>query len=332
MKPNTPHTAGHTTGHITSPFSRRTLLVSMIAAPVLAAVVAACGDDTVDTAEPADSTPDASNPDTSTPDSGSVPPATDAPAAGTIEHPTGADEVVLRYGYDGGFVAPGTLFVNIPMVLVSGDGRVFAPGITTLEYPGPLLYPMTVRTISEAGIQTLLAAADEAGLLATPPDYSADMNVADVQDTVVTLSAGGETFVHSAYALGFGTDDQGNPAPEQTPARAALLDFTTLLGDLSTTVGADQLGPESVFEPTEYRLQAAPVVEADLAGMDPAPTIVEWPASTGLDLATAAECARLSADAAGSVFYDADGGTFFQQGDTLYRISVAGVLPGDAPC
>jgi hypothetical protein len=318
MKSNTPH---HPSSPRT-PFSRRTLLVSMVAAPVFAAVIAACGDDTL---ESADSTAGSSS---------TVPPADapDTPAAGAIEHPTGADDVVLRYGFDGGFVAPGTMFVRLPSLLISGDGRVFAPGVTTMEFPGAMVSPMSVRTITEAGIQTLLTAADQAGLLAPPPDYTAEMTVADVQDTVVSLSAGGSTYTHSAYALGFETDDQGNPEPESTPARVALLEYTQLLSDLPSAVGADQLGPESMFEPTEYRLQATPVVEADLAGIDPAPSIVDWPESTGLDLATAAECARLTADAAGSVFADADSNTYFRQADVLYRISVAGVLPGNAPC
>jgi hypothetical protein len=301
-----------------SPFSRRTLLISMLAAPVLAAVVAACGDNTQD---PAGASPDP----TAAP--GSTPAVTDPGAA--IQHPTGAADVVIEVGYQGGFVAPGTLFVEQPNVLVSGDGKLYTPGITTMEYPGPLVMPMSVRTISEAGIQRLLAAAGEAGLLAPPPDYSAEMTVADAPDTVVTIQAGGSMYEHRAYALGFGTDAQGNPAPESTPARAALQGFVQLLTDLEAAAGADQLGPDGVFEPSEYRLQAAATPEADLAGMDPAPTIVDWPASTGLDLATAAQCARLAADAAGTVFTDADSNTLFRQADVLYRISVAGVLPGD---
>lgn len=298
-----------------TPISRRTLLVSLIAAPALAAVVAACGDPDH---EPAGTVPD------------SGPDSTDAPA--TIAHPTGAADVVIGYGFEGGFVAPGTMFVHLPTVLVSGDGKVYTPGVTTMEYPGPLVAPIAVRTITEAGIQTLLAAADEAGLLAPPPDYTAETNVADAPDTVVTIHAGGQTYRHSAYALGFGTDAQGNPTPESTPARAALQGFTLLLGDLQTAVGADQLGPEAVFEPSEYRLRAEPTNEADLSGMDTPPTIVDWPAATGLDLATAAECARLTAQAAGSVFTDADSNTYFRQGDALYRISVGAVLPGDGAC
>ncbi|MBI5090185.1 MAG: hypothetical protein HZB15_15335 [Actinobacteria bacterium] len=313
---------------IHTPLSRRSLLVSLVGAPVLATFVAACGDPDAEPASspttggPAPSTAP-SAPDTTTPSTDALP----------IDHLTGADDVILRYGREGGFVPVGVSFVNQPSLLISGDGRVFAPGVTTMEYPGPLLLPMAVRSITEAGIQTLLAAADAAGLMASPPpDYTAEANVTDMPDTVVTISTGGGTYRHSAYALGFPTDEQGNPADETTPARVALLGFTRLLDDLTTTVGAAELGDETIFEPAEYRLQARAVTEADLEGMDPAPTIVDWPASTGLDLAGAAECARLSAPAAGSVFADADTATYFRQGDALYSIAVAGVLPGGPVC
>jgi hypothetical protein len=259
-----------------------------------------------------------------------VPPATDAPSS--IEHPTGAADAVIRFGYEGGFVVQGTAFVNMPTLLISGDGKAYTPGVTTMQFPGPLVLPMSVRTITEAGVQTLLAAAQAAGLLAPPPDYVVESNVADVPNTVVTLQAGGSTYVHSAYALGFATDDQGQPAPESSPARVALQGYVTLIGDLAAAVGADQLGDETIVVPTEYRVQATPVVEADLTGIEPAPTIVDWPETTGLDLAAAATCARLTADAAGSVLADADSNTYFRQGDALYRVVAAVALPGDQTC
>ena len=238
---------------------------------------------------------------------------------------------VIRYGAEGGFVAPDTLFVNLPSLVVSGDGRAFVPGAVPAIYPGPLLMPMGVRTISEAGIQQVLAEASTAGLLATPPDYGADTMVADAPDTVVRLTVDAGSFEHRAYALGFVVDDQGAPADEVTPARRALHGFVLALGDLAATVGAE-LGEETLFEPSEYRVRATPVAEADLAGLDPAPTIVDWPASIGLDLATATDCARVSADAAGALFAAADQLTHFRQGEVLYRLAVAGVLPGDPVC
>ncbi|CAB4598716.1 unannotated protein [freshwater metagenome] len=215
--------------------------------------------------------------------------------------------------------------------MVSGDGRAFVPGAVTAIFPGPLLQPMGVRTITPAGIERLLARAQELGLLAPAPSYEVDMNIADAPDTVVRITTTDGTWEHRAYALGMETDASGSPA-ETTPARQALLDFVTAATDLAAIAGEAELGTESIHSPDEYRLRAIAVDESTAAGMDPAPVVVEWPASTGLDLATATDCARLSASAAGSVFADATQLTWFRQGDAVYQLAVAGVLPGDPAC
>ena len=63
--------------------------------------------------------------------------------------------------------------------------------------------------MTEAGVQDLLQLGDEHGLFADV-EYSNPMNIADTPDTVVEISANGETFVHRAYALG--TGDETDPA------------------------------------------------------------------------------------------------------------------------
>jgi hypothetical protein len=153
--------------------NRRTFLSAVVIAPVIAAV-AACGDPDQAPAE-ADPTTPGTAPVT-TPDASDTTVGT-APAAG-IAHPTGTADVVLKLSYEGGFVPVGVAFVNTPSLLVSGDGRVFTAGVTPAIFPGPLLPAVNVRTISEDGIQSLLAVVKSAGLLATPPDYSGGENVA----------------------------------------------------------------------------------------------------------------------------------------------------------
>lgn len=284
--------------------SRRTLLLGAIALPSLAALLAACGDPEVDQS--------GSTPDTAAPGTG-------------IEHPTGATDAVIRITYEGGYMPAGFAFVNTPSLIVSGDGKAYTPGVMTMEFPGPLVAPITVRTITEEGVQTLLQLASAAGLLATPPEYPRNDMIADAPDTVVTIEAGGSTYVHRAYALGI-------DANETDPARKVLADFVTAASDLPGTVGAAALGPEAMLEPAAYRFQAMPTDDADLAGIDPKPTITEWPESTGVDLGAAASCASALADAVGPTFTAADSNTVFAQGDALYRLAVAPVLPGDPPC
>ena len=102
--------------------------------------------------------------------------------------------------------------------------------------------------------------------------------------TVLTINADGESFVHSAYALGMGD-------PQETGVRKTLLDATTKLSDVVTAAGEANLGPEEPFEPTAYRFQSRVVDPSELAGQDPAPTVVDWPAMSSFALAGATECA-----------------------------------------
>jgi hypothetical protein len=292
--------------------NRRSFLSAALAAPVLAAL-AACGDpDQVSVAT-----------DPTTP--GTVPATTPgtSPAAG-IAHPTAADDVVLKLSYEGGFVPVGVAFVNTPSLLVSGDGRVFTQGTVPAIFPGPLLPTVLARTITEDGVQVLLGIVRDAGLLAEPPDYTGGDNVADAPNTVLTINADGGSFVHSAYALGI-------DSPE-SPARQKLLDATTALSDIEKAAGAANLGPDESFVSAAYRFQARVVDPTELTSQDPAPTTVDWPATAGVSLADATTCARVDAAAVGSLFIDAKQNTYFKDGDVVYQLAVAGVLPGDPAC
>jgi hypothetical protein len=312
-------------------FGRRRLLVAALALPGLAAVLAACGDDTQgsgakptttpdtpDTTTP-DTTPDTTTPDTTTPDTGG--------GAG-IAHPTAADEIVVRLGDFGGLVPFGVAFENVPSVLIAGDGRVYTPGVTTAIFPGPLLPAINVRTIDEAGIQRVLALAADAGLLQTPPDYSADLNIADAAVTQLILNANGSTFTHEAYALGL-------QDPAETKARNVLNGVVIQIRDLEQYIGAEHLGADAPLEPEAYRIQARPLTVEELDSFtDPVPTVVPWPDSIGVSLAGADTCVVVPAAAVGTLFADANERTFFSEGDgetaTVYQVTAVAKLPGDA--
>ncbi len=296
--------------------NRRTFLSGLVATPALAAILAACGDDSKQ----------------SSGSDGTTAPGGSNPGVTGIDHLTGADDVVLRLGYEGGFVPMGFAFSNVPTLLISGDGKVFAPGATTMEFPGALLPAITTRTITEAGIQRVLELAGEAGLLAPPPDYTADLQVADVPDTVLILNAKGGAFEHRANALGMAIDESGNPTDELTPQREKLSQFVQLISDLPKIAGAENVGPESVLQATEYRFQALVTDQANVDAQDPKPEIVAWPADAKVRLVDAGTCAKSSENAVTSVLVAAKSNTVFQDADVLYTLSAVAVLPGDAVC
>ena len=287
---------------------RRNFLSVLIGTPALAALIAACGDNTVQTG-------DSTIPDTPTTLSG-------------ISHPTGADEVLLRIGYEGGFVSPDMLFARIPTLLVTGDGQAIVQGAMPAIYPGPLLTPLFQRTVDEVGVQAILSLAREKGLLAAAPDYAVPPEgpmVADAPDTVVEIAANGTTYVHRAYALGIdGTNS--------TPARDALNAFVMAISDLAAVVGSEHIDAGSPFAPTSFRVRATPVDPAQFT--EPSPTIREWPADTGIVLAQASDCAIVDAAKVTALFTESNQLTFFTEADAggatvTYQLAVVQVLPGD---
>jgi hypothetical protein len=99
------------------------------------------------------------------------------PATGTAgpgdgpEVAAGADDVVLRIETGGGYVPVDYAFANGPTVLVTGDGLVLQPAPQAADAEQPRLLPYVQHTVDAATLEDVVRLADEAGLLAEPPDY-----------------------------------------------------------------------------------------------------------------------------------------------------------------
>lgn len=284
--------------------SRRRLLAVVGVAPVLAAVLAACGDD---------SSTDGAG-------SGTEPP---APAPGAIEHPTDPMAVVLRIGSGvGGFTTPEYAFAQLPELVIGGDGRLVRPGPQIEIYPQPILPALQSTELSEAEVQALLALADDAGLLADPPDYDAtDPGVTDVGSTIVTLGAKGGTFVHSAYALGMETE------PDE--ARQRLSAFVAAAQELVGRLTGDE-----VFVPEQFAIGWMDVDATEYADSDIEPTVVPWPDSFG---SPEGECLMVDGTVVTEALSAANQLTFFSVASDggearTVRLLLRPVLPGSQTC
>ena len=300
----------------------RRRLVQLASVAALTLAIAACGSDEAasnDTAAGATTDTD-----------GTGPPGTDqggvdtlpAPPADGFAHPTGPDDVVIEYTEVAGFTTREYAFQQPPVVIISGDGRVFTTGPQIAVYPGPALPNIEVGTITEEAIQQLLSIASDDGLFAEI-DYTEESMVADAPTATVTINVDGVSWVHSAYALGF-----DEPGKTPSPERATLLEFTQQLTDLAGTVGADQLGPVAAFEPENYLIQSSPI-DTPTTTDDEAlqPTIVDWPATAGVALADATECAVIAADSVGDLFTNADQLTYFTDAGVTYQVVAIQQLP-----
>jgi hypothetical protein len=276
----------------------------------LLAPLAACGDDSGSSSPPADSI---APPATTAPPT--VPPTT---VSAGYEHPDGADDVVVSITFEGGFVPVETIFTQLPSLLVTGDGRQFSLGPVPAIYPGPLLPNVQVADIGEDGVQSLLTLADEHGLLQAR-EYEGPTNIADASDTVVTIDANGEMFVHRAYALGL-DDGFGEGTGDTDEARADLLAFV----EAASAMGGVETAP---FEPSTYLVRSFPV--DDLTGYEIEPTVVEWPL-TDVALADADDCVAIDAASVSEMFADANQLTFYEQDGVTYQLGVKPQLPGDS--
>jgi hypothetical protein len=294
---------------------KRHTLTPLAIAAVIALGLAACGDDT--------DSPSATEPTTGE----TLPPVdTDPVDTGSdgIQHPTGADDVVVRIGYEGGFVPVEYVFLDLPTLLVTGDGRVIVQGPQIEIYPGPLLPNLQERTISEDGIQAVLRLARDHDLF-RDVTYADDPMIADAPYTVVTIWAGGATYEHEAYALGMGGDS------ETDEARAQLASFVAAVTDIAGAAGADTLGPEAPYETTSYLIRATVADEAT-APDDIAPTMVDWPADAPVRLADASECATVPAEPFTDLFATATQLTWFVDAGVTYQLTVKPQLPGVPTC
>jgi hypothetical protein len=172
-------------------------------------------------------------------------------ASGGTPPPSAGHGLILRIDVGGGFLAPQAQLRQVPMFSLYADGRLVIPGPQIEIYPGPALPNLQVRTVSQEGIQAIVAAAQAAGLLGPDRHYDA-IRVADAPTTTFTLVAAGARHIVSVQALGI--EPVQGATPEETDARRKLADLQSKLSDLQSWLPAGSLGPEEPFVTDELRV------------------------------------------------------------------------------
>jgi hypothetical protein len=257
-----------------------------------------------------------------------------------IAYPTGASDLVLRLRYVGGFVAPAAHLLDVPVISVYGDGTVIRSGPQIAIYPGPALPSLQRATITPAGMQLILAAARDAGLLG--PDATYDfVGIADAATAEFTVNADGGVHTVSAYALmeAGETPPQGAD-PAVTAARAKLANFQAQIGGLEGLLGGE-LGAWGPYVAGSMQLLVSPGAPDDGQGLAQQPLV--WPlttplASFGTTLPTLMEGQRCGVvtgadlDALMTLFANANALTPWTDGGASFGIAVRPLLPDEAGC
>jgi len=196
------------------------------------------------------------------------------PGSGGIDHPTGADQLVLRVATGGGFVTLEYNLRSVAGISIYGDGRMIVEGPMIEIYPGPSLPNLRVSHLSEDAIQAILQQARTAGLLGQDATYDYPC-VTDLPTTTFTVTAEGKTHTVSAYALGFteGAEASADCQGVDAEARTKLYDFQVKLGDLRSWLPEGSVGQEEPFEPSEMRIYVQPYRGDPELTQEPA----DWP-------------------------------------------------------
>jgi hypothetical protein len=196
-----------------------------------------------------------------------------------VQHDTARDALLLRVGFEGGFVAPGWLATSIPTFSLYGDGTLVVPGAQIEIYPSPALPAISFRHVDEAGIQALLAAA-----IAATDDLPADLGdmetigIADAATTVITVRAGDVERTVKAYALAELPDRPDGMSEDVFRARQRLAAFVTRLGALDEWLPQGSLGAEEPYEGASARLFVSAYHPAEDLPQDP----IDWPLRSDL--------------------------------------------------
>ena len=255
-----------------------------------------------------------------------------------IAHPSGADEVVLRVAYLGGFVAPEYTLASTPFWSLFGDGTLIVPGPQIEIYPGPALPNLLATPIAPDGVQAILGAARDAGLMDGDATYGNDC-IADAATTVFTTNAGGQTSVVSAYALDVGEPTGTCGGTSDAHERKALAEFQTMLGDLGSWLPEGSIGTERPYRPTQMRVYVLPYQADPELPQDP----VAWPLDVPLagfgepvtNVPTDARCAVVSGPGSRTLLAaakDANALTPWTSEGVDYRLILRPLLPDEHGC
>jgi len=284
--------------------------LAVVAAAAALVLLAACGDD------------DAGGP-------GGSAPSTTVPST---EPPTAA-QAVLRLEVSGGFTTVERAFSTLPWLTVLDDGTAITPAPVAAIYPGPLLLPVTARTLDPDGLAALFERVRASGLVDGAVDFG-QPGIVDAPTTTLTVDGDGITTTLAAAALGEAVDDP-LLTPEQRDARARFAALVEALGDLEALAGPGHLGPEEPYVPDALWLRTLPAHDVPEGptppGGEPEPTVVVWPVPT-IDLAAFEQATRLEgaeAEAVRAVLVEADELTRFEQDGAVFQVLARVALPGD---
>lgn len=156
---------------------------------------------------------------------------------------------------------PRELFGNLPVTVVTADGRVLTQGAMIEIYPGPLVAPIIERPITANGVAALLQAAKDAGILVQGGDFTGGAMPLGAAAGRLRIVVDGVAYDLVGDTSAAVPCPPGESCPEPVPGTpAAFATFWYQLLDMASWLGPE-LGPETDHVPGSYAMIVGPPPE-----------------------------------------------------------------------
>ncbi len=266
---------------------------------------------------------------------------------GQIDHPQGS-EAVLVISSAGGMLPVQMQVTSLPLLVITGDGRVVMWGMQTLEFPGPELPALIARQLTENGVQQVLRALEQTNLFAGDLELRGMMGmVADAADTIFTVRAAGLESVVTVYAISMLFDGMEPPpgmGADELEAYRILSTLNDRLMTLDTWLPADAWATDAwvPYQPEVFRLYLRDVTGQPIEGGDLPGQVRDWPtdddpAAFGEEIVAFGDGTRCAvvADDAGATWLaelsNANQNTLWtDDGERRFSVGVRPLLPHEA--
>lgn len=184
---------------------------------------------------------------------------------------------LVRLEYVGGLTTPEFQLTNTPFYVLASDGTQIQAGVQIAIYPPPALPALVGSTLTQAGIDAVLAKAEEAGLTGEDADYRNEM-VADAAELHITVTHEGRTTTTIAYGLDSLPADAD---PELVPAWERIQAFTAYVSTPVMDLPSEYVEQgERFYEISELEIIAIP---GESAQVEFSGEPIAWPLDVPLD-------------------------------------------------
>jgi hypothetical protein len=257
-----------------------------------------------------------------------------------VPRPTGQTELVMAVVVAHSSDTAQQRLLDLPVAAIFGDGRLIHPGAQAESNPGPALPALAVTPLDGAGVDALLSAAKDAGLLGADQEMRFPVEP-DPAITIFVIVAAGDR--HQTVIEALQEVQAGDPrlSPDNLKQREAMKAVLALMVDPRQLLAAHVTGDDSAYEPTALRIMVAPAS----ANPEPSPlppAVREWPLAGGLAALGQAlggqpnvRCGTVEGDDFATLYplvRQSNELTLWSSGGVSYALRFRPLLPGESGC